>query len=376
MTELVDVIVKVSPQNAEILKKVKNAELVIRDLEKRYKPFIDCIVTNAPDIDKANLNNLLMPAVQLPLKNTQAEYAIHLMKNTLKQINIDNKTLKDVSDSLKKLTLDTNRIFKSFDVVNKIGCLNIALNGMNLASTIVGCVIIKKQLNDLESKIDGLSKKIDQLKDNELNKINADFHKLVINFNSIATKLRDHDPVNRDQLEAYLRDTNSFISDRLIGSILKSTFDTDDMLSMINALLPSYTLILQYFQMDYFYDKHRIHDNYSTFANLYNELLSDELMKKINDYVFLEKKMSSYDALVATTVEKILVNDQLIQLLSRMEIIKEFSDREQLDEYDNAVNESVKEVILKRVEEKSAEENVDYSNIIPLINQAYQTLQV
>ena len=40
MTELVDVIVKVSPQNAEILKKVKNAELVIRDLEKRYKPFM------------------------------------------------------------------------------------------------------------------------------------------------------------------------------------------------------------------------------------------------------------------------------------------------------------------------------------------------
>ena len=96
---------------------------------------------------------------------------------------------------------------------------------------------------------------------------------------------------------------------------------------MIYALLPSYTLILIEFQRDYYFDKHGTHGNNEIFMQLYDQLLDDDLLNIIHDYLFLEKKVNAKDATVAIALHKILVNDQILEIYDQNVIMKNLGDK-------------------------------------------------
>ena len=203
-------------------------------------------------------------------------------------------------------------------------------------------------------------RKLDQLKDIELDKIHSTFHHLAMRFNSLSAKRRDRDEVDRDTLEEYLRDTNAFIRDRLMRAVQKGTFDketTEQLLAMIWTLLPSYTLILCDFERSYYFEKHRIHDNHKTYMNLYEELQSEAFTARVHDHMFLEQKMHAEDALIAVTLQKILVNEQLIAVHDQMTLAQETGTEEEYMILDDIISESVRDYAQELVRQNAAEED-------------------
>lgn len=375
MTMYVDYMLKVPAEAIERLKDEKTVEIVLRDMKKRYKPFIKAAVQEAKGIDPKKAQEVLKPIAAKAVKKKDLEGALHVVRNIDKHINVVGGMVKNVSNQLADLSLDFDDVFKKMGSIEELNYLNVALNGLNLAATIAGFVVVYNMLNELDNKLQSIDAKLDKLVDNEMDKINQRYHDLVMRFNSMYTKIKDHDAVNRDELEGYLRDTNTFIKDRLISSIVKETFDEDVMLTMINTLLPSYTLILIEFQKDYYYGKHRAHDNNPVFMSLFEDLQSKNFTRSVYDYLFLKHGMHADEALAAVALEKIFINGQLIDIYDQNILFRDVADREKFEELNQIINEGVKEYAVNLVKQKSEMDEVDYSAILPAIEKAYQATQ-
>lgn len=374
MKSVVQVIIEVGEEEAKLLKNEKMIEIVRRDKQKRYKAFIDGAIKNLKESEVKKANDILQPAVKT-LGKRDIDKAVHVMKNVSDHIKVTDGVVKHVSKELADLSLDFKQIFNSVGVVKAMSFLNVALSGLNLIATVAGFVIIGNMLNDLDRKIQNIDKRVAKIQDNELHKIYEEYHKLVMRFNSLATKLKDHDEVSRDDLENYLTDANAFIQERLIKSVEKCTFDANELLTMINTLLPSYTLILIEFEKSYYFDKHKQHGNERTFMNLYKSLQSDSFLSSIHDYLFLTGDMHANDALIAVTIQKILVNEQLIEIYVQNLLMKEMETKDRYIQLENAMNKSIKEYAANLVKYREDTEETDYSEIFPAINKAYQMLQ-
>ncbi|MBQ6488419.1 MAG: hypothetical protein IJI75_04250 [Solobacterium sp.] len=371
MSNYVDVAIKVPKEAVELLNDFKNAEIVLRNTKKRYLPFIDCIILQNPDLDAKKVNDVLSPSTK-SLAPKKTEDAIHVMKNLVKHSSDLENTVKNLSDNISDFTLNFENLVDSMKLVNKLQFLNVALNGLNLAATVAGIIIIENKLNQIDQRIKELDAKIVQLKDIEFDKVQSEFHSLVMRFNSLATKIKDHDTLSRDEMDAYLRNSNTFIKDRLVNSIKNRTFEVDTMLSMINALITAYKVILIEFKKDYYFDKHGTHGNERTYMSLFYDLQSSEFINSIHDYLFLEKGLHANEATIAITIQKILVNEQLIEIYDQMTLMKDLNTKEKYAKLENIVNESLRQYAVNVAENNAEENEVDISDILPAINKSYK----
>ncbi len=355
MSDYVEITIKVPKGKAKYLENNKIFEIVLRDAKKRYMPFVDCLIVNNPHLDADKIYKVLQPTPLKGVKKQDIERTIHLARTIGRHVQVSDGTGKSVSQEMSGLVPRFEQILRLSNVKN-LKSLNAGLTALNLAVTVTGFMVIGNKLNDMEKDM----RKLDQLKDIELDKIHSTFHHLAMRFNSLSAKRRDRDEVDRDTLEEYLRDTNAFIRDRLMRAVQKGTFDketTEQLLAMIWTLLPSYTLILCDFERSYYFEKHRIHDNHKTYMNLYEELQSEAFTARVHDHMFLEQKMHAEDALIAVTLQKILVNEQLIAVHDQMTLAQETGTEEEYMILDDIISESVRDYAQELVRQNAAEED-------------------
>ena len=372
MTEFTDLTIRLAKADAEKLKEKGIFEAFTRDAKKRYMPFIKAVVqdTNLSKIENAE-NIFIETSKALELKTDKV---IDVMRNIDKHITFKNGQLNNISNQLLQMVPKFDDIFKGMNVIKNLECMNIALNAINLGATIVGFVIISQKISEVDKKLQVVEVKLDKLGKFNKNELSAKYHELAMKFNSITNKMKNKEEIEFNDLEDLLIDMNTFIKDKAIKNIEDRVIDPDLLLSMVNTILPSYTILLKLYLTEHYLAFSRMPDNYSSFLEIYQMLKDKEFIESIHDYFFLDKEMTEYDSLVAVTLEKVLVNDELIQIFDRISIVKSVASKAEYEKLDALLNTTVKEYALEKAKENSKHMDIDSELITRAVNQTYSTV--
>lgn len=372
MDELVDLMIQVSKTEAEKLKKDGIFEAVLRDAKKRYKPFIKAVIQDT-DLSKAENAEKLFYEVGKEL-DLKADKVINTMKNIDKHIVFQNGKLNSISGQLLQMAPKFDDVFKNMNVIKSLECMNVALNALNLGATIVGFVIISQKINEVDKKLQAVEVKIDKLGNYHKNELSAEYHELAMRFNSITNKMKNKETIDFDSLEDLLIDMNKFLKDKAIKNIEDRAIDPDLLLSMVNTLLPSYTILLKLYLTEHYLAFERMPDNCSSFLGIYQDLKEEKFIESVHDYFFLDKELSGYDSLMAVTIEQVLVNDELIQIFDRISIVKAVGSKAEYEKLDSLLNTTVKEYALEMAKKNEKDTDIDLELIADAVNRTYSAV--
>lgn len=253
------------------------------------------------------------------------------------------------------------KILEKAGQLKNLSYLGIGLQLANIAIDVIGFVVIAKRINVIDEKVRTLAAKVDQIHYMLKAEKIAEFQKLVMRFNAMTTKITDHDEFSRDILETLLIDIRTFISE-MVHDFNYGAMDASLILEIIFDLLTAYSALLCVFLREYYFEKHRLPDNYAMFIGVYQDLVSNEFLASVRNYLFLEKRLSSRETMDAINAQNILTLNNLMQISDQVDLLELARTRERYLELMHGVFESAEASIranLSRIAEEtkvSAEE--------------------
>ena len=267
--------------------------------------------------------------VNLMIENVSEEYAQQLLNQ--KNAEVIFRDAKKRFTKFKKYAIKLADEQKNTHVNSEINDkLNIALSAANIVATIVCAVIICDKLNKINQKLDNMQKEIGDLKDINFETQIANPCRLLIgDYKVIADRLKKEKTVSQEELIGLIRGCQSYLVSLYN---LREKLSVDPVLSLIFALLPIYTnTIMLYYQR--FYDinqeKHALHDDW---MHVYDMLLSEDFIRDIQDYMFIDKRHTNREVNEYMMYQKLIVaeyKEQIEQLLEDLEScggIEEYED--------------------------------------------------
>ena len=174
-----------------------------------------------------------------------------------------------------------------------LGKLRVAMQVVNVVTSIAGTVIMCQKLNKVDQKLDDIRKEISDIKDiNFETQIALPCRELLGDYKMLGDNLRKGKPVEEAEFVKLIRGLQNYmVSIYNLGTKLPM----DASLDVLLTLLPVYTnSISLYYQ--HCYDpaqkKHVLHDDWMSVFDL---LSSDVFMQEIQDHMFIEKQMNNAD---------------------------------------------------------------------------------
>ena len=324
MEKLVQVTLEMTKDIANEFFNGKQAEVVARYANAKFKAYEKCKIINTVTSQKTSVEKLAATLEKNAERNRKALSGIAdaLTKNA--------NSLSALSDTQKKLVNNVDQIFKSNKAIKGITYLNTGLAVANLAVDIAGFVIISNKLNDLSKELNG---KLDVLINKDINDLKAEHRELFMQFGFTAKRISNGEDVPFKEYEKMLTDLSSYIS-KMEDNVLKKVVDTGLGLEIIYTLLPAYSLLFNEYTKAYFLKNNQKPANYEFMYQLYDELLSNEFRQCIEDYYFLERDKTSIEVIDISNMHRLMVlNDKIIandimQLLIKLgsaDKIKEFN---------------------------------------------------
>ena len=317
---LVERIIRVNITDAIELDKYPSAEVVLRHRNARYKPFINADI--------------------LKVDNTRQEMNPAEMRKMLSNILPLKIDLQNMSNELKNLSISVKDVAKNLNITKICSFVNIGLSCANLAVSIAGFVMVSNQLNELNAEVQKVLQNTEDIKNAQKNNRLSEYQKLTMRFNSMSSKLRRHEGVPLDEMEALLIDMRAYISE-MVMNLKDKALPIELLLEVINALAPAYTQLFNEFLMQNYVEKGELPANYTMFLDLYGEMSSEAYQRIIIDHLFLEEGRNSIESSDLSNLQTLIGLNYRVQIEDQAELLTTLGSKEAIDEFDRKLDEYI-----------------------------------
>lgn len=324
------------------------AEIAFRRSDAKFREMIKCKLATDAKTNGSSYEELSSKALGLDVKAGD----IHAIRKNINSINANSSDIKEALErmpsSFKNMVTRMDGIYQGMDAVKGLAYMNIGLSMVNMAVDLIGFKIVSDNLGKLNESLVEISKTIEKMAVVQSNERIKDCDKLIMQFNSLASKIQDDDCVDMDKVDNWLIEAKAYISE-MLSNLSNRAMSIEVLLNMIYTLIPSYSIMLSYYLKQYYFQKQKRPLNYDIYLSLFDKIMEDSLDKKLFDYYVLEKHYSLMDAANITDAQlllslnaKILIEDQQVM----MESLKTKENFEAVDKkIDNIAHERFEEMI-------------------------------
>ena len=213
-----------------------------------------------------------------------------------------------------------------------MGKLQIALQVANIATTVACTVIICNKLNKIDQKLNDIQKDIADIKDIDFElQIAHPCRTLIGDYKMITDRLRKGQIVSETEWVTLIRGCQNYIMSLYN---LRDKMPLDPILTLIFILLPILTnSIMLYYR--HYYDvnqgKHILHDEWTT---VYDLLLSEEFENEVQDFLFIEKRMTNKPVMEYLAYQRKIVEDNKQQI---NQLVEDLDTCEGIEGYNEAM---------------------------------------
>ncbi len=331
MEELVKVTLEMTKKIANEYFNGKQAEVVARYANAKFKAFEKCKIINTVASEKTSVEKLAATIEKNAERNRKAISGIAdaLAKNA--------NSLAALSDTQKKIVNNVDQMFKSAKALKGIAYLNTGLAVANLAVDIAGFVIISKKLNVLSKE---LNSKMDKVINKDKNDLIAEHKELFMRFGFTAGRINNGEDVPFKEYEELVTDFSAYIS-KMESNVIDNVVDTGLGLEIIYTLLPAYSLIFNEYTKAYFLKNSQKPANYEYMYQLYDDLLSEEFKQSIEDYYFLKRDKTSIEVIDISNLHRLMVLNDKIIANDIMQLLTKLGNAEKITEFNAEVDKCV-----------------------------------
>ncbi len=343
MADYVDLLLKVPPELAKKLLNKETAEVVTRWIDARFEAFTKCPISLADSSKEETVRSMMKAIRQQKINNVDIGKLNKILKTIENKTSSSAKSLSLLSSDMKTALSQISNLKTSFSSVSKLDYIDIAINLVNLGVTVYGILYINNRLNEVQTKLDHLSSEVSQIKNLLTSELQADFHRICLNFGTMSTRIKDNDLVTRQEIEQLLTEMRVFIQ-RIMRNF-SSGAAADIALNMIFNLLSAFTALLCYYVRDYYFEKKHLPDHIKSFIDVYSELMDEHFIKKIEDYLVLNQGIGIVQMSEAITAQKLCVLNCMLQYEDQIERLKMVDSKEEYNEIEKALDEQVRKEI-------------------------------
>ena len=336
MGNYVDVTLRMSKALAEEIQKKGITEIVTRQADAKFKAMIKCNIVNGTDVQRKAAEKLLSAVGNNAERNRKAVDGI------LSALKEGANNLQALSDTQKSIAGSMDKMFGSMNVVKAMTFLNTGLLLADLAVDVAGFVVISNKLNELSKELNG---KLDKVVNKGKNDLIGEYQQYLMHFGNTAQKISIGEKVSFDEYQDLLGEMRPYIS-KMKSNIIEGVLDTGLALEIIYTLLPAYALIFNEYTKAYYMEKGQKPANYDFMFSLYDEIGSPEMIKTIQDYYFLDRGLTSLEALDVSNMHALMVVNDKIITNDIMQLLISLGDKDKIVEFNNEVDRIVKEQVL------------------------------
>lgn len=309
-------ILNVTPEQLKMLKPFLNKdgilEVVRREKDKKFKDFCKLIIK---DTDKPQAQEL-------------AEKAFNL---------------------LKKNNLDMNKSIKMLSSITKLQGISLAFSGLNICATCAGFAIMYAKLDKISGQINEL---MNVIKQGNSVQANYEFSKVISEHSDMLDSRKRQKNYSEEQMRE-LVDAEYNVLKMLIETYSKNlTDDQEGLIFSMFSLASMLAVSLRYYDELYYYNNkeaigdgdvwHASHDNW---MSVFDKLLDDSIIARIQDYAFLNLKLSTRETDEFYLGMKEQLEDLVESVKDNQMIVSTLDNRDIMAVYDAYIKENVAESI-------------------------------
>ncbi len=360
MSEYVTVQMVIEKTMADELNKKGIAEIVFRQASAKYKNFVKCKILDNPTVSNEVAERIHSSSLQVlsqDVKNLKDTRAVVLSYE--KNIKHGIKALTTIT---KKVTTQLDLVYRESKAIKNLSYIGVGLSLTNIAVDMAGFTIVINKLNDLNSRLQGLSDQIGSIANIQKNDKIAECQRLIMRFNSLADKIKDEEDVSLDDIEALIVDMKAYLSE-MIHNLSDKALKTELVLEIINILLPAYTILYKALLDKFYLEKGKLPANTEIFNQLYDELENSQIREQLKEYFydryFIEEKMRSEDVFDIINAQILIEISGRAQIDDEITLIKLLKTREGLRKYKERLEELVQTLAKENISAIAEDSGVD-----------------
>ena len=283
-------------------------EIALRGKNKRFTAFQKLAINNSPN---AETRELLNKAISVMNKN-----------NAL-----------------------TEKSLKMMQSVTKLQQLDLILGALNLCGTCVGFAIMYARLDKMSGQINQIMGTVKQGQDITAN---YEFRKVLSEHQNMLDSRKTQKYYTEEQMRQLVDDEYNVLKMLIEGCLKDFTDDKENLIVSIYAMASMLTVSLRYFDELYYINNkeaigdgdvwHSSHDNWMT---VFETLLSDEFVEKIQDHGVFDLGLSTFE----TDVYYINLCDQVREMEETVEdnqkLVTELESEELMTAFEEYLNQEV-----------------------------------
>ena len=329
MDHLVSLQMLVERQAVPALMNNQMLEIVTRNAEAKYKPFIKAYFPEGGQ--KAS-------ELARQLFGTGSPANMEEVRGAMRSVR---RNLNSVSATCKNMSLQVDQIYKAVGSVQKLAYLNAGLSLVNIGVTVAGFAIISSKLNALSSEVQRLSHRLNQIAAILKNNIISRFQTLTMLYNQMSGKLSKNQNIDVDALEKLIIDMRAFLSE-MVRDLNEQALQEEVLLEIVYTLVPAYTSLLCEFVKLYYYLHSENSPNYTMFLSLYDELENSSFRQHLFDYYMLDRKLPNLDVIDILNAQSLLGINGKVQVEDELSLVQVFETPEKYNRFNKEVADLVK----------------------------------
>ena len=283
-------------------------EIALREQNKRFAAFQRLAINNAPNTEAKELLNKAISVMNK--NNALTEKSLKMMQN-----------------------------------VTKLQQLNLAFGALNLCATCVGFAIMYAKLDKMSGQINQIMGTVKQGQDISAN---YEFHKVLSEHANMLDSRKTQKYYTEEQMRQLVDDEYNVLK-MLVEAFMKDhTDDKENLIVSIYAMASMLTVSLRYFDELYYINNkeaigdgdvwHSSHDNWMA---VFETLVSDEFVEKIQDHGVFDLGLSTFE----TDVYYINLCDQVREMKETVEdnqkLVFELGSKEMMAAFEEYLNREV-----------------------------------
>lgn len=307
------------------------AEIVLRQANARFTSMVKCkVMNNSGKNNSDDIDSIIESLAARVSTSPQLRETRGLLQGLQK-----NGTV--MSNTVKNMSLQVDRIYRQASVMQAVSFLNVGLNLANLATNIAGFVIVGKKLDLLSATVQDIAEGVSAISSKQNQEILRECNEIAMHYNTLTDSIRNGEELTNNQFEEWLRKTNTMIS-MLLGNLSSGALDIEMVSNIIYPILPAYTNVLREFITTYFYRYNSRPSNYESYLSIYDILARTDYIDKLQDYYMLEQKNSFIEVTDIINAHILLIVNGRTMIEDQMGLLEAFHTRSRMEAFNKRLD--------------------------------------
>lgn len=286
-------------------------------------------------------------------------------KETLKVINSVKKQLNSIAGDSKSILNGVNQVIGDIsclkDVMKNVELLqsvNIGFTAANLATTVVGFMIMNQKLDKISSDIKDMKEMIKKIGLKQQLDISREIDEVIADYNEMIDCDKRKQELTEKQYYELTRKLHGCIEYLYQVFAADAVFDRTKILNAIYTLLPMYSNVMRRYDTCYYYknksvisDNQKLHIDHDKWLKTFDHFTDSTFLEEFFDFWFIERKCGFEEVELASLAECSLVLDckQLVE--NNLLIMECLEEKEQYDTFEDEIIEEATKTVNEKVEE-------------------------